>query len=822
MNRLTWCCVLSLAFVACNNSKTPEPLVRVSEVTSDTKCPAGGLVVATGKDTNANGTLDDAEVTQTQELCNGVAGKDGAAGSNGANGTNGKDGLDGGPGTSALIVSTPLPVGDVNCRAGGVKLDIGFDDGFDGGIAHDGVLQNSEIRDTRYVCNGGTPRYPGTTTAPTGPAGTAVIDTSGGSSDAGGGSGGNIYLGLDNGSLGGSVAIFATGAVDAGVVVPALSFQGGQVPVTVSADTYVDRYADLATGLDAGVSLFGIAAGDWLYTVDAGQPVEVTGLTIAAGVTVTFAGGSWSVSHDLYNQGTITSATGRIVAAPNHPPLAFYAQAFRGAVDSNITLTGVDRSGVETSGGPGGSLAIYATHAIVNEGTITTNGGQAESGGPAGSITLSVSRGALVNTGTLQALGGDSTLNYYAGNGSSIDLSGVGVSNSGALTTTGGASTTHPGQAGNISVTSSLLPLVNAGVLTARGGSCGAATGNCWGGAGNGVSLAVNGGTLTSVGPIVTDGAAGAGLGSGGYAGGVNLRVWSSTASASGIGVWAAGDLISGGRVSARGGAGAPSGGGASVTMVVDASRAPQGQQLLLYGYHDLLANGGVGGTGAGGQGGQVTIHSQPTWSTEGVAFPSGAVLIYPSISAHGGSGLPGGSAQGFIATTQTDRTFREAGEFLLLASPLVDVRGGDGGGGGGPFLAQGMWSVENRAKVLTGAGVGAAPYAAGSPGTIAIYAGASTATNAGELDASGADATGQVGASGGGSIDVAGSVVTNSGALKARGGSSTVQAGWGGTVQLTSSQGVTANTGTWDVSAGTGPNAHAGAVLIDGLVVTP
>ena len=73
--------------------------------------------------------------------CGGSDGKDGANGQPGTNGTNGKDGL------SALVVTTTEPAG-ANCAKGGTKVEVGMD--ADG----DGILAESEIASTQYICNG--------------------------------------------------------------------------------------------------------------------------------------------------------------------------------------------------------------------------------------------------------------------------------------------------------------------------------------------------------------------------------------------------------------------------------------------------------------------------------------------------------------------------------------------------------------------------------------------------------------------------------------------------------------------------------------------
>ncbi|GEM_PF-2636975 len=82
--------------------------------------------------------------------CGGSDGKDGEPGQPGAPGQNGANGI------SAMVVSTTEPAGS-HCANGGTKLEIGMD------ADSDGILIESEIVSTQYVCNGtnGQPGQPG-------------------------------------------------------------------------------------------------------------------------------------------------------------------------------------------------------------------------------------------------------------------------------------------------------------------------------------------------------------------------------------------------------------------------------------------------------------------------------------------------------------------------------------------------------------------------------------------------------------------------------------------------------------------------------------
>jgi hypothetical protein len=84
----------------------------------------GGTRIDVGVDLNGNGSLDTQEITSTSYVCTGATG------------------------ANALVRATPLPVGDLNCPAGGQRLDVGIDrDG-------DGTLSSGEVQSTSFLCSG--------------------------------------------------------------------------------------------------------------------------------------------------------------------------------------------------------------------------------------------------------------------------------------------------------------------------------------------------------------------------------------------------------------------------------------------------------------------------------------------------------------------------------------------------------------------------------------------------------------------------------------------------------------------------------------------
>ncbi|WP_348679623.1 DUF7151 family protein [Alcanivorax profundi] len=156
---------------------------RIVELAPGSVCASGGIEVGLGIDADADGTLSDAEVTETKVVCNGENGADGV------DGADGQDGVDGQDGISSLINVAIEPAG-ANCEAGGYRLDSGLDNGDGGATAGDGVLDAGEVDTTSYVCHG----VDGFTVLTTLTAGVSASCPNGGQ---------RLDIGLDNGdSLG--------------------------------------------------------------------------------------------------------------------------------------------------------------------------------------------------------------------------------------------------------------------------------------------------------------------------------------------------------------------------------------------------------------------------------------------------------------------------------------------------------------------------------------------------------------------------------------------------------------------------------------------
>ncbi len=111
-------------------------LVTVTPEAAGNNCVNGGQQIQAGADANGNGTLDAAEVTSTTYVCDG------------ADGLNGVDGAAGVDGASGSLVRVSVEAAGANCLTGGSRIESGPDANFNG------VLDAAEITATAYACDG--------------------------------------------------------------------------------------------------------------------------------------------------------------------------------------------------------------------------------------------------------------------------------------------------------------------------------------------------------------------------------------------------------------------------------------------------------------------------------------------------------------------------------------------------------------------------------------------------------------------------------------------------------------------------------------------
>jgi|GEM_PF-2960551 len=152
------------------NGKAAEFIV--TDEPAGANCTAGGKKIEHRFDANGNGEFDESEITvkyicdgesphgsQGEQGSQGIAGIDGKDGAQGAKGEPGDQGEQGEPGIAgetgadgedgydSLLSVIDEPAGD-NCAAGGKKFLSGID------ADRNGVLDESEVRNSYYICNG--------------------------------------------------------------------------------------------------------------------------------------------------------------------------------------------------------------------------------------------------------------------------------------------------------------------------------------------------------------------------------------------------------------------------------------------------------------------------------------------------------------------------------------------------------------------------------------------------------------------------------------------------------------------------------------------
>ncbi len=112
-------------------------------------CTNGGTIVETGVDDNRDNTLSLNEVDSVVVVCNGVSGQDGADGADGSDGADGADGSSTGTMMVARLSAAPASMG---CNGTGELLEQGMDDGRNGGISQNGILESSEVLFRTLIC----------------------------------------------------------------------------------------------------------------------------------------------------------------------------------------------------------------------------------------------------------------------------------------------------------------------------------------------------------------------------------------------------------------------------------------------------------------------------------------------------------------------------------------------------------------------------------------------------------------------------------------------------------------------------------------------
>lgn len=114
---------IQLTRYICNGANGHNSLAALVSEPAGPNCSTGGYKLNTGIDINNNNILDPSEISNSQYVCNGIAGN------------------------NSLVALVPEPAGS-NCPNGGYKVNSGTDSN------KNGTLEESEIKSSTYVCNG--------------------------------------------------------------------------------------------------------------------------------------------------------------------------------------------------------------------------------------------------------------------------------------------------------------------------------------------------------------------------------------------------------------------------------------------------------------------------------------------------------------------------------------------------------------------------------------------------------------------------------------------------------------------------------------------
>ena len=696
---------------------------------------------------------------------NGRDGVDGLDGGGGADGTDGTHGVDGTNGASAVVRTSVLPVGDASCPHGGTRIDFGVDNGADGGVAGDGVLQDGERQASTFDCN--PPSDDFGLEPPTAPAGAYTM-----SADAGAGyiagAGGSVRFTKDTVTFG-AVKLFGTGAVQPVTTVAPVPAgpADGTIVASVITDTHVQIDPADPDSLADGTLYI---VGDSLRMRAGGAEVTPTHLYVAEGATLEL-GDTASVYASFRNLAEIYIAGGLTTviygSGVSHKPLYIAAKRVVLTPSSLIAMDGeVVLGGV---GGNGGQIMIDADE-LIADGTVRANGGDGNDGGVGGRLTLN-GKFVATNRGAVELDGGDGAV-QNGGNGGSY---GIGtlygrVVLGGTLSLDGGPGGVNGGIGGQVIVVSTAGSVDSSKQISADGGDAlaGCATA-CIGGAGGAVLISPSGGSVRHNAPMSARGG-GAPVGDAGAGGTIVLATTTSTLP----GDIPAGSVFVSGNLNASGGACASGRGGNGGTITLNlgtfaSSREyPAGQEIVAAGYTAIHARGGAG-TASGGAGGLFQVLTSRGGSRADAPFVS-----YTAIDASGGVAESIGGAGGVISAVVRG-AFENHGTIV--------ARGGDG---------QGALGVGGAATTFT------------------IDAPMDSVRNSGSMDCSGgASVNGPNVGGNAGAIRIRSVTGENTGTVLLRGGdASTARGGAGGVFEAATQTLSYSNTGTIEVTGGLGTPA--------------
>lgn len=777
-----------VAFATCGQTAGTTAIGIVSRSTpieAGSVCAHGGTSVEVGVDDNKDGALSDDEVDSKAAVCQPAM-----------------------PAPAPVLSrTTVLAASSTDCLGvGGVKVEVGLDNGDGGGTAADGTLQDGEVDSSKPVC-AGAPAVPESLEAPAGAAGTAVIDTSGGSTDAGqGGQAGQIRL-SHYGSGGGALRVFATGSVDAGYTAPAATPTAGAKPLAITAATTI-KTTTSATDVSqlSNNDLVTIGETGYVYRFTGGNSVDTsapfTSLSVSAGTVLSIDGSTLRFDGDIVNDGTITSSFDTNGRAHS---ITIYALRYQGNANAVLSTSGTD-------GGTGGSLNVLTLRDITNAGTIRSSGSEGDTGAAATQLYMQSAR--IDNRGTIEAVGGRGRTGA-GGVGGTISLTADNMfANAGTIRTNGGDGITLGGSAQPIYIWVPYGIVYHSGRFEARGGgqmnSCASSCPN-----GGQVNLS------SSVGQIIASGTFDTSGGPGGDGGQINIGAYTyGGAHALDGSVWLSGSIVT------RGGSSTRAGTGGSVYISAQSSQVTRAT-LTLMGFAELKASGGSGQIG--GNGAYIGLRSSADQDVGLLAF-AGSIVNAATLTSRGGDGSAGNGGYGnSIDLYISNSHYGKSGLERVVNLGAINARGGNGtsesapnnafGGSVGTLYLYGPDGVDNRGAIDARGGTGSGR--GGEGGSVYLTSETGLSVTTGTIDVSGGTTTGTAGKGGGaGTAVVEGNTAhagANISAAGANGGASG-EGGSGGLIVVRSLSGAPMITGTMNVAGGTGtPAGQPGAVSTDG-----
>ena len=607
---------------------------------------------------------------------------------------------------------------------------------------------------------------------------------SGGSSTSGtGGDGGYVYID----TYGGSVKVLKSGTVDTVITVPTYTPNFGTDPAAhavVSAGTTTTVLLDdddfpgrfcMSTGGNPYIYI-----GDGNGTCGDAADVLATGLTVETDATLVLADyGYWGgygelwLDNDLVIKGTIrTDASSGL-----------YIEASTIDVESSgkivTSATTTDSSAGELYLGYGNGM----TKQIINQGTIEAKG----LGNGSGGYIYFEPDDLVVNTGTIDASGGDSTVDGSAGGSGGVSgeldvyvdygdfySSGIVRVNGGKGAASGGDNnadfwnwSNNYGNSYSMYIETALYDNTNrngdifiSGTWEANGGE--GVEG--MGGYGGYIYLQTNAlGTITINADMSAKTGNGAGTGSywGAYTYGIDIYQNFDTYGNGFTLPATAGKISIAGKYDLRGGSGDLGGGSAGYLQVYGNNYTADvpGADIELIGFAAMDLNGGEGTSGGSASGQAFELFTYNTSS-----YPAGPITNEANIDARGGKATLAGNTGGTGGYVEIQVGGLGDTSEVITNTGDIDISGGEGDNGGAAY----------------GSGAGDALYVA------AVH-------------------------------------VTNSGALTAKGGNGATAGGNGGNITLTSTDAATptTNAGSLNAAGGTGTaGGTAGTRTVDGTTL--